>query len=314
MSDPTARDVVAVVLGYNHPEDTIECLHSLAASVPQPPELLYVDNGSRLEACQQVVGATPGVRALRLDPNVGVGRGFNAGIADALARGARWVMVVNNDVIVDPGMVRELMSDAVAHPRAGILVPKIFYHAAPDRIWSAGSRYRRLPPVIVMRKTRSDDRGQLDRRQDLAFATFCVAALRREMLEEIGLLDADFHVFQEDYDLCLRARAGGWGVRYVPSARVWHKVSLSTRAGSRNPESWRLYGRSEALFARKHPDWPWLTGWVHRAYVAARILAEGKAYGLRPFLRGYREGLRAPLRPPPRADGNDVDRAEILRP
>jgi len=210
-------------------------------------------------------------------------------------------------------MVAQLVQAAELAPRAGILVPKIFYHAAPRRVWSAGSRYRRFPPAIVLRRTRGDDRGELDARRDLEFTTFCVALFRRELLEEVGLLDTDFHVFQEDYDLCVRARAAGWSVRYVPEARVWHKVSLSTQTGSRNPEYWRLYGRSEALFARKHTDWPWLTGPVHRLYVVLRILAERKPWGVRPFLKGYAEGRRLELHPPPRVQEPPQDTPEILR-
>ncbi len=316
MSDATQEqrgDTVAIVLGYNHPGDTIECLRSLAASRPTAPRLLYVDNGSEISACRQVLDAVPGARAIRLDPNVGVGRGFNAGLADALATSARRVILVNNDVVVDPAMVAHLAAAADTDPRAGILVPKIFYHAAPDRVWSAGSRYRRFPPAIVLRRTRGPDRGELDAPTDLEFVTFCVAMLHGDMLRGVGLLDGDYFIFQEDYDLCLRARAAGWRVRHVPAARAWHKVSLSTRAGSRNPEFWRLYGRSEAIFARKHPGHVWLTGWVHRAYVVLRILAEGKGYGLRPFLRGWREGARVPLAPPPRIGDPRIDRVTVLR-
>lgn len=317
MSEPVPAalrpDVIAVVLGYNHPDDTIECLRSLGSSRPVRPGLLYVDNGSKPDACRCVMDAVPFARVLQLEPNVGVGRGFNAGLRDALARGAQFVLLVNNDVVAAPDMVARLLEAVEGTPRVGIVVPKIFYHAAPRRIWSAGSRYRRWPPAVVLRRTRDDDHGQLDSIRELEFATFCVALFRCELLDEVGLLDTDFHVFQEDYDLCIRARAAGWSVRYAPEAHVWHKVSLSTQTGSRNPEFWRLYGRSEALFARKHPDWPWLTGPVHRAYVALRILAERKPWGFRPFLRGYAEGIRAELHPPPRASDPPQDTPAILR-
>jgi GT2 family glycosyltransferase len=305
--------VVAVVVGYHHPDDTIECFRSLAVSQPCAPRLLYVDNGSTEGECRAVLEAVPTARVLRLAQNVGVGRGFNVGLADALAHDAELVLMLNNDVVVDPAMVAELAATALREPTAGILVPKIYYHAAPNRVWSAGSRYRRWPPTVVLRRTRGPDRGQWDRSTDLEFATFCIAMFRRQCLCAVGLLDTDYHVFQEDYDLCIRVRAAGWRVRYVPSARAWHKVSLSTRGGSRNPEAWRWYGRSEALFARKHPDWPWLTGPLHRAYVLARILAEGKPYGVRPFLAGYREGWSAPLHPPPYWGEPWLDVPEVWR-
>lgn len=299
---PARPQVWAVVLGYNHPEVTLECLHSLAKVNYQPFTILYVDNGSESAACEQVMQKAPRCGVLRLEPNAGVAGGFNAGLRHALENGADYVLILNNDTTVDPAIADHLVAAAQAHPEAGLVVPKIYYYDHPDTIWSAGSVFRRFPPVITMRKTRAPDDDRFDRPCDLEYATFCVIMFSRAMLEKTGLMDPDYHFLYEDYDLCLRAREAAFGLRYVPEAHVWHKISKTTGAGTPNPKFWHTYGRSESIFRRKFRRHRWLTGWTHAAYIVARFLFEGNWYGLRPYIQGWRQGARDPLHLPPRIE------------
>jgi hypothetical protein len=305
--------VWAVVLGYNHPDVTLECLQSLAQVQYEPLTILYVDNGSEPAACERVMQNAPRCGVLRLEPNAGAAGGFNAGIRHAFEHGADYVIILNNDTTVDPEFVRHLVEAAVAHPDAGMAVPKIYYYDHPDVVWSAGSTFRRFPPVVTMRKTRQPDDGRFDRAQGLEYATFCVILFSRAMIEKVGLLDTDYHFLYEDYDLCIRAREAGFGVRYAPQAQVRHKISMTTGAGTPNPKFWRTYGRSESIFRRKFRKHRWLTGWTHALYIVLRFLCEGNGYGLKPYLEGWRKGARDPLHPPPQLVDPNAARGRVLR-
>ncbi len=302
-----------MVLGYNHPEDTIECLQSLAQVDYGPLTILYVDNGSEPANCERVVQAVPRIGILRLEPNAGVAGGFNAGLRHAFAHGADCAIILNNDTAVDPSFVRHLVAAALAHPAAGMLVPKIYYYDHPDTVWSAGSVFRRFPPVITMRKTRQADDGRFDRPQDLDYATFCIIMFSRAMIEQAGLLDADYHFLYEDYDLCLRAREAGFRIRYVPEAHVRHKISKTTGAGTPNPKFWHTYGRSESIFRRKFRRYRWLTGWTHALYVVLRFVCEGNWYGVKPYVAGWRQGARDPIHPPARLEDPESAPGRLLR-
>lgn len=306
-------EVWAVVLGYNNVDDTLECLNSLRDVRYDTFKILYVDNGSDPGVCEQVLERVAGCGVLRLDPNAGVAGGLNAGIAHALRQGAEYVVILNNDTTVDPAFVDRLVDAARGDPRIGMLVPKIYYYDHPDTIWSAGSVFRRFPPVVTMRKTRRPDDGRFDRPQDVDYATFCVIMFNRAMIEKAGLLDPDYHFLYEDYDLCLRAREAGFRIRYVPDAQVWHKISKTTGAGTPNPKFWRTYGRSEAVFTRKFRRYRWLTGWTHALYIVLRFVYEGNWYGVKPYMQGWREGARDAIHEPPRLDDPGVARGEILR-
>ena len=306
---PAKPTVWAIVLGYNHPDVTLECLKSLELVAYEPLKILYVDNGSEPDACERIEREIPGCGILRLEPNAGVAGGFNAGIRHALANGADLVAILNNDTTVHPDFAAHLVRAAADHPDAGMLVPKIYYYDHPDTVWSAGSVFRRFPPVVTMRKTRAPDDGRFDEPRDLDFATFCVIMFSRAMLEQAGLLDTDYHFLSEDYDLCIRSREAGFRIRYVPESRVWHKISKTTGAGTPNPKFWRTYGRSESVFARKFRRHRWLTGWTHAAYVVLRFVYEGNWYGVGPFVQGWRQGAKDPLHPPPRL--GDPDSASV---
>lgn len=310
---PIRPTVWAVVLGYNHPEDTLECLQTLAQVRYEPFKILYVDNGSEPEACERVVQNAPRCGVLRLEPNAGVAGGFNAGIRHACEHGADFVIILNNDTAVAADFVDHLVAAALAHPGTGMATPKIAYYARPDLVWSAGSAFRPFPPVIFMRKTRRPHDARYDQPQAVDFTTFCVVLFSRALLEKTGLLDADYHFFYEDYDLCLRAREAGFGIRYVPQALVKHKISQTTGAGTPNPKFWHTFGRSEALFRRKFRRYRWLTGWTHAAYVVLRFVYEGNWYGVKPYLAGWRQGAREPLQPPPQFKDPETVCGRILR-
>lgn len=305
-------NVWAVVLGYNNVEDTLACLHSVMASRLDRLQVLYVDNGSEPGVCDSVIKALPNCGVLRLDPNAGVAGGLNAGIQYACEHGADHVVIFNNDTTIDRDGLARLSQEARKHPQAGMVVPKIFYDAHPDVIWSAGSYFRRFPPVLVMHKTRDKDEGTHDHRQCLDAATFCVILLTRPMLEACGLLDPDYHFMCEDYDLCLRAKEKGYEIRFAPDAHVWHKVSKTTGAGTRKPAFWKTYGRSESIFRRKFRKYRWLTGWTHRCYLVLRFVFEGHYYGVRPFVAGWLAGSKEPLTAPPRL--GDAPQGECLQP
>ena len=293
-------DVWIVTLGYNHIDDTLECLQSLAASEGGPYTLLFVDNASSDGSPEKVRTAFPNAHVLENGANLGFARGFNEGLKYAAAHGARYVFMINNDTIVDPACVKNLLADAEANPSAGMWVPKILYYADRDVIWSAGSRFRAFPPAVVMRGTRHPDDGSFDEPRTLRYATSCALLFSRRFLEQVGMLDGDYFIMCDDYDLCIRTVEAGLPIRFVPEAKMWHKVSKSTGVGTPNPFFWKQYGRSTAILFRKHANHPWLTGPVAFLYILARMVVEGHRYGFRPFLEGWREGRKATLTPPSR--------------
>ena len=295
-------DVWAMVLGYNLPEVTLDCLHSLQRSDYARLKILYVDNGSEPEHARRVVREVPGIKAIRIPINEGPVKGFNVGLSHAVRQAADtdYVMMFNNDTTVEPDTVSRMVHAADRHPGAGVIVPKIYYYDHPRVVWSAGTRIRAFPPSMVMVKSRSEERPDRHYQTRVDVACYCVAMFRPNVLREVGLLDPDYSFFYEDYDHSLRVRKAGYDIVLADDARMYHKISLTGGAGTNNPKFWTSYGSSVKIFYRKHGrDYPWTTGPFNHLYLMVRSVLEGHPYGIRPFLHGMKQGAAKTLAPPP---------------
>jgi GT2 family glycosyltransferase len=247
------KTLTVIVLGWNGLQLTRETLDSLArCRVPDGWRLrvMVVDNGSTDGSPVAIAAEYPTVELLALGENRRFAGGNNAGLERALAAGADAVMLLNNDVQAEPGMVEALLAALEAHPAAGAAAPLI-YHAAPtDVIWYAGGRCRPALAHTSHRGIRERDRGQYRAVEETGYLTGCCLLATAAAWRKVGLLDEGYFIYAEDADWSLRARAAGFRLLFVPGARLWHQVSASS-GGAANP--WKIYQRLRAgarLFSR----------------------------------------------------------------
>jgi GT2 family glycosyltransferase len=280
-----------VVLNWNRPEDTLACLRSLAEATYPALEVILVDNSSTDESVAVVRNSFPDVTVLVNQRNLGYAAGNNVGIGHALEAGAAYVLIINNDAMVEGEAISELVKAAERHPRSGAMVPKIVYSSDPDRIWSTGARWVRFPPRVKLVGLDQVDGPQFDEPRELKYATGCAWLLSRKALEAVGGFDPAYFMYQEDYDFSYRLRAAGFGLRYVPTARVRHAVSAGL--GAFSPSWWYQWGRSVVRFYRVEDRFPtaWLGLFV--AWVLLREMVKGNVRFVPSYLRGLLDGWRA---------------------
>ena len=216
-----------VVLNWNGADETIACLESLASVVAKGYKLLVVDNGSTDGSPEKIRKAFPAVELLCLPVNLGYGGGNNAGFRRVKELQAEFVIFLNNDTIVDSGFSAPLVETLRLQPLAGMAVPKIYYWDRPDVLWYAGGGVRLSTGLICHVGLRQKDAPVFNRPGPTGYATGCCFAMRCRDFEALGGFDESFAMYAEDVDLSLRVRALGKSVQYVPSSRVWHKVSAS---------------------------------------------------------------------------------------
>lgn len=258
-SAAAAPRVLVLVLTWNGRADTEACVESLLGLDYPRFDVLVVDNASTDDTAP-ALGRRFGdrIEVLRNDRNLLFAGGMNVGLERALARGYDFVLILNNDVVVDPGMLRQLVRRAAADARLAAVGPKIYFFDRRDVLWFAGGELSLWRGWSRHRGLRQVDRGQHDARRDVDYLTGCALLVRREALADVGLLDTGFAMYAEDADWCFRARARGWRLEYVPEARLWHRVSAS--AGARSAFKMRRRARSQMRFLRRHARWyHWLT-------------------------------------------------------
>ncbi len=284
----TVSRVAVIILNWKRPQDTLACLHSLAASDYPAWEALVVDNASGDESIPCIRAAFPQVKILETERNLGFAGGCNVGLRYALTGNFSYIFLLNNDVEVEPLALSTLVATAESYPRAGILSPLILY-ADGGRIWFAGAYRRRFLPGISMPGYRRRKRLSPHPRP-IDYATGCAMFLRREMLQEVGVLDESYFMYWEDWDLSERARGAGWQVLLVPTAVVRHHVSAST--GEDSPTKWYYLGRYLPTFYRRYYLRPRFSILTYAAWVVVREVLRGNGRVVKPFLQGCGEGWR----------------------
>ena len=254
-------NIAVVILTWNGRDLTIECLESLAAvRNAGGMRTIVVDNASdddTVSALRSRFGDN--VKIIENSANIGFSRGNNVGIRYALKNGADAVLLLNNDTAVDPDFIAPLERALRDDPGVGIVAPKILYYTNPDQIWFAGGE------VFLARGTarhvgiRERDVGQYDTPRDIDYATGCALLARREVFESIGMLDPSYTADYEDTDFCMRARRAGYRIRYVPAAKLWHKISASTGGQLSRRKVLRKFRSTLKFFGRYARPWHWLT-------------------------------------------------------
>jgi len=300
----TSPKVAAIVLNYNGKALTLAAVASLKQMAYPAFDILVVDNGSADGSYEAVAAVHPDVTQVRTEQNLGVAGGYNLGISWALARDYEFILILNNDIEVDPAMLDELVKVAERDPRIGAVGPKAYYFWDRDRLWSAGGIIRFKESVTRERGDGEVDRGQYDRDQEMAYVNGNGMLMRRDAVLAAGLWDPLFYLAVEDADWCMRAKRQGYRTWFAHRAVLYHMVSRAT--GVYKPARTYHTGRSTALFVRRYGGpWQWLTFVIFvclalpAAYV--REWRKGNQAAVGSKLRGIIAGLRAPLTPPPPA-------------
>jgi GT2 family glycosyltransferase len=270
-------------------------------------EVIVVDNASSDRSREMMIAEFPDIALIRNSVNLGFAKANNQGILEAHGK---YILLLNSDTVVRPGALRAMAGFLDVHPEAGGVTCRLLN--ADGTIQACVSR-RPGPMLLFFRLSalsrlfRSDGlrgfiRGHL---RFLLGATLrgyfdpytvtnapvevenisgACLMLRREAIDQVGLLDENFFMYFEDMDYCLRVRAAGWKLYYVPGGEIVHLVGQSS-SGRMRDYSVHSY-RSLFYFYRKHYSrWTQLvvrilvllSSAVHWTYSVARGKFSGSA-------------------------------------
>ncbi len=259
--------VYIVIVNWNGWQDTSMCIRSCQKLVYPNFRILVVDNGSSDNSEMTLRGMFPDLEVLQTGRNLGFSGGNNVGIQSGLDHGADYIWLLNNDTTVDPHALNGLVDAAEEHNNSGIFGSKIYYYDDPNRLWFAGGWINRRIGRTGHFGSGELDNGQYDKLRQVDYVSGCSFLIPRELVSAIGLLDTRYFLLFEETDWNERARLRGRNIYFVPSSKVWHKISQSLK------KSWSGYyyylTRNSLLFtAKHHPFFLW-------SVAIARILETG---------------------------------------
>lgn len=213
--------VSIIVVNWNGLAFLDECLSALSRQTYKNREIIFVDNASSDQSIRFVKENFPAIQVVQLNENTGFTGGNRAGLLTA--RG-ELIALINNDTRAADTWLESLVRPMTEDQRIGICASKLIIDRT-DRIDSAGDGI--TTAGVGFKRGLSKDKSFYVE-QELVFGACAAAVLyRRAMLREVGFLDEDFFLNDEDTDLNFRARLFGWNCVYVPDAVVHHKVNSS---------------------------------------------------------------------------------------
>jgi hypothetical protein len=186
---------------------------------------------------------------IRNSTNLGVAEGNNVGIRAALGDNCASVLLINNDTVFGPDVISKL-SEGLEQYQCDMIVPKILYFSPADRVWSAGGDFSVLRGRSIHIGFGRKDDGRFDQPREVNYGPTCCMLIRREVFERIGLMDPNYFVYFDDSDFCLRANRAGIRLVYLPTVRLYHKVS--TLIGHRSELALRYVTRNHVYYVLKN--------------------------------------------------------------
>ena len=217
------------------------------------PEVIVVDNGSSDGSPAMVSKEFPSVRLIQNTTNLGFARANNQ--AFQVSTGD-FILLLNSDAFLKEGAANSLVHTMEAHPDIGItgarLVyldgrPQVSFEKLPN-LYSESLRLAGLDKVF-WRLSRGQKTSNTHDYYEVGVVSGACLMVRRVMVEQIGLFDENFFMFNEETDLCFRAHAANWKVVHNPAAQAAHVGGGST--GVTPERVLRLY-KAKLLYFQKH--------------------------------------------------------------
>lgn len=293
------KSVIVILVNWDRPHDTLECIRSLESSDYPNFTTVVVDNGS-IDDSLSILKQVAKIVLIKAGANLGFTGGNNLGIKYALEHKADCVLLLNNDALIAPDALSKMVAVAESDGKIGIVTPKILYHPERDRIWAAGTKYYGWCMTTRLTGYRQTDVGQYAGERDLSWATGCVMLIKKEVLTEVGSLNDELFAVGEDLDYGLRTIKQGYRIKYMPSAVVWHKESVS--AGGHDAPQYVYYQTRNLVVLQRR----WAKNVFHLAlaqviaclHFGKRVLIlsiRGKWRSILGMLYGIRDGLTGRL-------------------
>jgi len=252
-------DLSIIIVNYNVEHHLRECLQSIYRNTKGISlEIIIVDNNSTDGSVDMVKSEFPEVKLIENCQNLGFAKGANQGLRE---NKGRYILLLNPDTIVLPNALDKMVEFMDENPRTGALGCKLLY---PDG--SLQPSCRSFPTLITafFENTGLEKffpKNKLVAKYKMGYWDYndlrevdqpmgSALMIRREVIEQVGLLDERFYMFFEEVDLCFRVKKRGWKIYFTPSVQIIHYGGQSARPTM--PKMMIQGYKSKHKFFRKH--------------------------------------------------------------
>lgn len=223
-----SSNVLIVIVNFNGAIDTTQCINSLKKISYKNFDIIIVDNASN-EKDKKLLGSllNDNIEISYSAKNHGYSGGNNIGIKKAIESNYQYVLLLNNDTVVEKDFLTNLITSIKFKNDIGICAPKINYFSDRNLIWSYGGKINKLRGSGFSDFENKVDNINITNRY-VDFASGCCLLIKREVFEKVGLLDENYFLYLEDTDFCMRVTNNGFKILVVSDSKIYHKVNATT--------------------------------------------------------------------------------------
>lgn len=242
-------EISIITVNYNGLTDTCALIDTIPFN-DNSLEVIVVDNGSKENEADLIAKRYPHVKTIRSEKNLGFAGGNNIGIQ---ASKGSYIFLINNDTIFDDFNIQPLTMRLNTASEIGVVCPKIRFAKEPRPIQYAG--YTPLTAITLRNHAigyGEGDRGQYDQPHSTPYAHGAAMMIKREAMEEVGLMPECYFLYYEELDWSLMFSRAGYQIWYEPACTIYHKESCST--GENSPLKTYYVTRNRLLFAKRNSE------------------------------------------------------------
>ena len=218
-------EINIIILNWNGDSVLDSCIDSVSSIHYLHKKLWLVDNGSS-DNSAQIIEKYKGINLIKYDTNYGFAKGYNKAVSEMPLNKQSYLMFLNNDTVVDKNILNPLIESIQEFGDRCIYGPLILYDNSPDTIWYGGG-YIDLDQGIIKHIGLRQNNSINLKREKTDYITGCCMVIHSSVFKELGGFNESLGMYNEDVDLCLRAKNIGVNCIFVPESKVHHKISHS---------------------------------------------------------------------------------------
>jgi GT2 family glycosyltransferase len=267
MKENSLPKVSIILLNYNGFEDTIECFNSLKNITYSNYNIVIVDNNSPDDSMSKLnnymienkidsvcaelneiekLKENKYVTLIQSGFNGGYGHGNNIGIKYALNNGSDYILVLNNDTIVENDFLEPLVQELKDDSNIGIISSQIFYEDRRNIFWENGGEFNPKNGKVKHTSFNEVNIGQLN--NNCTFLSGCCWLIPRKIFLELGLINENYFMYVEDLEFCQRVLYSKYILKVSHYSKIYHKVGSSSGGGDFTKLSAYYIARNKLIF------------------------------------------------------------------
>lgn len=239
--------VMVVILNWNGLEDTLACLSSVFVTQNANFRVIVIDNNSAKDELSIIKQQFPEIIPIQSQVNLGFTGGCNLGIEYALQHDAEYIWLLNNDAIIFPNTLMNLVYEIEKHLEIGMVSPVV-----KSENYTYWGTYLDITTQTRRNFTSIEDLNSAKETSPRNICLWGTALLiKTEAIKRVGLLDDAFFAYFEDMDFSLRIRSAGYRNVICTAALIRHGKNNQSQIN--RPDHYYFYmARNEYLFWIKH--------------------------------------------------------------